>query len=133
MDSISLSLPLEQSGASVAAGPVDWNHLDRQTMADTDLAREILAMFMDQSQALLRAVREAGTPRARGDAAHMLKGSARAVGAFGVAYVAGCIESLPADAPDGAVLEAVAQLHAAVAEARSAIASKLSGEARPGL
>jgi HPt (histidine-containing phosphotransfer) domain-containing protein len=134
VNSISVRRPPAQAGEGHPVGAVvDWDHLARQTMQDEALAREILGMFMDQSQDLLRALREARSAVDRADAAHTLKGSARAVGAFAVADAAAAVEMLPADAPDGPLLDAVARLHAAVAEARSAIAARLPGAAGPGL
>jgi HPt (histidine-containing phosphotransfer) domain-containing protein len=112
---------------------IDWDHFGRQTMGDAELARDILTMFLDQSNELLRAVRDARSTFDRRDAAHLLKGSARAVGAFGVAEAASRIESLSGDAGEGPLLEAVARLHAAVAEARSAMAARLPGGHGPGL
>ena len=112
---------------------LDHEHLRRQTMGDDGLGAEVLAMFLDQSAVLLRAVREAQGPRMRSDAAHTLKGSARAVGAFAVAETAHLVEMLAVESSEDAVLDAVARLHADVAEARSAIAAKLHGGTSPGL
>jgi len=120
------------SGA-LRSAVLDHEHLRRQTMGDDALGVEVLAMFLDQSAVLLRAVREAHEPRMRSDAAHTLKGSARAVGAFAVAETAHLVEMLATESSEDAVLDAVARLHADVAEARSAIAARLHGGTSPGL
>jgi HPt (histidine-containing phosphotransfer) domain-containing protein len=74
--------------------PIDWAHLSRFTLNDTALEREVLGLFaMDAPRYLAKMV----TARGRKDwieAAHTLKGSARAVGAWSVAESAEVAESL---------------------------------------
>lgn len=118
------------AGAGRMAPVLDKDHLAAQTMGDPDLAREVMALFLDQSADVLRAVRETADPVARAEAAHLLKGSARAIGAARVAACAERVERLPAHAAEGEVLAAIADLHASVAEARAAIAAELDGNAR---
>jgi HPt (histidine-containing phosphotransfer) domain-containing protein len=112
---------------------LDRAHLAAQALDDPELAREVLAMFLDQSADMLRIVREALSPVDRRNAAHRLKGSARAVGAFRVAAASEQFECLPDDADEGAQLDRIAALHASVAEVRSAIAAELAGCDSPGL
>jgi HPt (histidine-containing phosphotransfer) domain-containing protein len=112
---------------------VDLEHLARQTMNDPELERQVVGMFFEQSALILRQVREAASPRQRSDAAHKLKGSAKAIGAWRVAEASSRVESLPVTAPDDHVLDAVAGLHATVAEARAAIAGLLQGGSTVGL
>ena len=112
---------------------LDKAHLAAQTCGDAALARAVLEMFLDQSADVLRAVRETRDPGSRSEAAHLLKGSSRAIGAVRVAAAAQEVEDLAADAADGLVLAAVAALHASVAEARAAIAAELDGNASQGL
>jgi HPt (histidine-containing phosphotransfer) domain-containing protein len=112
---------------------LDLRHLTAQTMGDADLARDVLGMFFEQSNDVLRRLRDARDPRVRSDAAHLLKGAARAVGAFAVAAEAERVESLADEADEGAVLAVVAGLHAAVAEARSVIAARLQDRQVGGL
>lgn len=112
---------------------LDTTQLAAQTCGDAALARTVLEMFLDQSAAVLRAVRESADARSRAEAAHLIKGSSRAIGAARVAAAAQRVEELGADDGEGAVLAAIAALHASVAEARAAIAAALDGNATQGL
>jgi HPt (histidine-containing phosphotransfer) domain-containing protein len=89
-------------------GPIDIAHLERMTLGDETLQREVLAMFSAQSVGLI----------GRLALAHTLKGSARAIGAFRVADAA---ESLEAAIPAGDPTEMLAELHEAIVQARTAI------------
>ncbi len=112
---------------------LDKAHLSAQTLGDEALARSVLEMFLDQSAEVLRTVRDTRDAVARSQAAHLLKGSSRAIGAMRVAVAAQQVEDLSPAAPEGEVLAAVAALHASVAEARAAIAAELDGNASHGL
>ena len=73
-------------------GPIDTGHLDRMTLGDAGLEREVLAMFSAQAVGLVQVV----SPTLPSDAvalAHTLKGSARAIGAFAVADAAEIFEA----------------------------------------
>jgi len=94
--------------------PIDREHLARQTMGDAALARELLDMFAEQAVRLAGEIRAEADGRRRGDLAHTLKGSARALGAWEVASAAEAVES-------EAVPEAFARLASSVAEAVQAI------------
>ena len=98
-------------------GPIDTAHLQRMTLGDASLEREVLAMFSAQAVSLVSAL--AGLPTDSGALAHTLKGSARAIGAFAVADAASSLEDLIRRGADRA--EALAQLNDAVAQARAAI------------
>ena len=99
-------------------GPLDFDHLERMTLGEKALEREVLEMFVAQSARLLDAL--ATLPAETSALAHTLKGSARAIGAF---KVAGCAATLEAagQGNDGAL----AALRDAVAEARTAIEARL--------
>jgi HPt (histidine-containing phosphotransfer) domain-containing protein len=75
---------------------IDSSELARQTFGDAALAREIVAMFADQTPALLAALL-ATRGQARADVAHRLKGSALAVGATALARSAAALEIAPDD------------------------------------
>ncbi len=92
-------------------------------MGDEEVQREVAGLFMDQTASVLKVLREAAHAPQRVDAAHQLKGSARAVGAWRVAAAAEIVERLGPDASDDQLMEAMAGLHASVAEARAAIAA----------
>jgi HPt (histidine-containing phosphotransfer) domain-containing protein len=87
------------------------------TLGDVSLEREVLAMFSAQAVGLAGAL--AALPSDARALAHKLKGSARAIGAFGVADAAACLEALIQNGGDPA--EALADLTDAVAQARAAI------------
>ena len=98
-------------------GPIDIDHLQRMTLGDASLEREVLAMFSAQSVSLI-----AGLTAKSADAtalAHMLKGSARAIGAFRVADAAELLEAGLRNGDDPS--QALAEVDDAVAEARAAI------------
>jgi HPt (histidine-containing phosphotransfer) domain-containing protein len=98
-------------------GPIDIEHLGRMTLGDTSLEHEVLAMFAAQSVTLIGAL--AALPQNAGALAHTLKGSARAIGAFGVADAAERLEVALKNGDNQA--DALAGVKDAVAQARSAI------------
>ncbi len=98
-------------------GPIDIEHLGRMTLGDAVLEHEVLAMFSAQAVGLIATLATVSTDAAA--LAHTLKGSARAIGAFGVAEAAGRVEAALRSGDDPA--EALAELNEAVAQARSAI------------
>jgi len=102
-------------------GPLDFDHLERMTLGEKALEREVLEMFVAQSARLLDAL--ATLPAETSALAHTLKGSARAIGAF---KVAGCAAALETAGQCGQCGDAaIAALRDAVAEARTAIAARL--------
>ena len=102
-------------------GPIDIEHLERMTLGDASLEREVLAMFAGQAVRLSGAL--ATLPADAGALAHTLKGSARAVGAFLVAEAAERLEAVIQSRDDPAL--ALAELNEAIAQARVAIDAML--------
>jgi HPt (histidine-containing phosphotransfer) domain-containing protein len=98
-------------------GPIDLAHLQRMTLGDSSLEREVLAMFAAQAAGLMDNLVK--LPPDVAELAHTLKGSARAIGAFRVADAAEWLETAVRDHSDAA--KALMALNDAVAEARSAI------------
>jgi HPt (histidine-containing phosphotransfer) domain-containing protein len=98
-------------------GPIDFAHLNRMTLGDGGLEREVLAMFSAQAARLVGQI--AALAGNAGGLAHTLKGSARAIGAFAVADAAGRFEEALARGADTA--EPLTELGKAVALARTAI------------
>ena len=98
-------------------GPIDIAHLERMTLGNPDLEREVLAMFSAQALGLAAALGK--LPSDAGALVHTLKRSARAIGAFAVADAASRLEVLLRKGADPA--EALHQLNEAVTEARTAI------------
>src|SRR4249919_3893544 len=102
-------------------GPIDFDHLKRMTLGDASLEQEVLAMFAAQSTKLIGTL--AALPADAGALAHTLKGSARAIGAFGVGEAAARLEQALANGSDPSDL--LAELAEAIALARSAIEAVL--------
>jgi HPt (histidine-containing phosphotransfer) domain-containing protein len=98
-------------------GPIDIEHLRHMTLGDASLEREVLAMFSAQAVSLSGAL--ATLPADTGALAHTLKGSARAIGAFGVADAAGHLEAAIQNGDDPA--HALTELNEAIAQASMAI------------
>ena len=102
-------------------GPIDFAHLKRMTLGDASLEQEVLAMFAAQSAKLIGTL--ATLPAEAGALAHTLKGSARAIGAFGVADAAARLEAALANGSDPS--DPLAELGDAVALTRTAIEAVL--------
>lgn len=101
---------------------IDLEHLSHQTGGDLALERELLTLFSQQCVRHLRTIHGSADDNARRDAAHTLKGAARAIGAWQVADAADLIEqqlAAPGSRPHEASMDA---LTLAAAEARAAIA-----------
>ncbi len=93
---VNLSHNLRCGDQNPAEAVLDLVHLSRQTFGDHALETELLALFERQAAQLaggLAAPRSMGDTGARIDLAHMLKGSARSVGAFAVAAAAEAYET----------------------------------------
>jgi HPt (histidine-containing phosphotransfer) domain-containing protein len=78
----------------VTAIDLDVAHLNRQTMGDADLRRDVLGLARDQFAELAGEITRSPAA-ARADLAHRLKGAARAVGAFALADAAVAVEAAP--------------------------------------
>ncbi len=98
-------------------GPIDFTHLQRMTLGDDSLEREVLEMFSAQSSRLLGAL--ANLPADSAALAHTLKGSARAIGAFAVADAAAHLEAQIKSGADTTL--ALVELDGAIAQACAAI------------
>lgn len=101
--------------------PIDLSHLQRMSVGDAALEREVLTLFVTQAARLAGAL--SASP---GDAAalvHTLKGSALGIGAFAVAEAAQRLEAVLREGGDRD--EALAALQFALAAAREAIAELL--------
>jgi HPt (histidine-containing phosphotransfer) domain-containing protein len=104
---------------------LDLTHLARQTFGDRALEREVLALFEQQCVRLLPLIVAGEDLTERADAAHTLKGAARAVGAWRIASLAGTLEEA---LDDGRAAETLARLDGklekAIAETRAALAER---------
>ena len=74
--------------------PIDWTHLSRFTLNDRALEQEVLSLFAMEAPRYLARMRTATSRKDWIEAAHTLKGSARAVGAWAIAECAQAAEAL---------------------------------------
>lgn len=74
--------------------PIDWAHLTRFTLNDTSLEQEVLGLFAMDAPRYFAKMQSAANLKDWAEAAHTLKGSARAVGAWAVAECAQAAEAL---------------------------------------
>lgn len=116
VENMAFAMPGGETCGHSRIRPVDLAHLSRQTMGDRDLEREVLSLFLNQAQVVGERMQGA-TPQERVLLAHGLKGSARGIGAFRVADVAGMVEAEPAS---GANLRSLAE---AIVDVRTFIAA----------
>jgi HPt (histidine-containing phosphotransfer) domain-containing protein len=115
----SIMKQFEQRADSSFASAIDVVHLNRQTMGDRSLEREVLELFRRQARILLFRFDALTNPEERAHVAHTLKGSARGVGASRVAFAAEELERAAISGePTG---KALAELAESVAEVTSAI------------
>jgi len=113
------------SGAVPAAAAIDRVHFASLTFGDRALEREVLELFDLQAELLLMRIPGA-PPQAMATLAHTLKGSARGVGAWGVARAAEAVERAAGAAGSEAERALAAkELARAVEEARAEIAALL--------
>jgi HPt (histidine-containing phosphotransfer) domain-containing protein len=111
--------------------PVDIAHLARYTLGDKALEREVLGLFVAEMPRRIVALREACSEKEWKMAAHTLKGSSRAVGAWRIAHLAQQAEQLSVLTDVAACAVAVLRLVEAAAEAEAYIA-RLEREAPAG-
>ena len=105
--------------------PIDRTHLARYTCGNRALEEEVLQLFAEHAPIYLHELRMAGSEKAWRQAAHTLKGSARAVGAFCVADRAEWAEALLDNSDLTVRARSLAGLEEAVEEARRHIAKLL--------
>jgi Hpt domain len=105
------------------AQPIDRAHLFRMTLGDHSLECEVLALF-DQQAGLLLARMGETDPAGVAALAHTLQGSARGIGAWGIARAAEALE-VAARAKTVELQPAMNVLSSATDEARRAIAELL--------
>ena len=112
------------------AEPVDFQHLARYTLGEPELEREVLELFCSQSVLYLEQLRAAMSESDWKHAAHSLKGSARAIGAWRAAQAAERAEALYGEAVQDEGLAQFRQarideIEASLREAEAFIASVL--------
>lgn len=117
-------------GDKLAGDPVDRTYLARFTMGNAAVEREVLQLFADQAPAYLQQLRDAPANKAWKQAAHTIKGSASAIGAWRLARLAEMAERIDVESDAGLCEahrdDAVAALATAVDEACRFIARVLA-------
>jgi HPt (histidine-containing phosphotransfer) domain-containing protein len=117
------SLPAD--GRKLRSRPVDLVHLSRYTLGERALEREVLDLFCTQSLAYLEQLRAARTDKEWREAAHSLKGSAQAIGAWGAAAAAEQAEAVSGEVLAAARPARLLAIGASLDEARAYIRSLL--------
>ena len=116
-----------QEAGQSSATPVDFAFLDSQTDGDRALQDDVLALFLSQARRLIPTLPRLSC-EAQGDVAHLLKGSARGIGAWAIADATEAYE-----AADPALRPALFQRLAAAFEwAEAAIQARLTAAAEAG-
>ncbi len=111
------------------ADAIDRAYLARFTLGNAALEREVLGLFAAQVPIYLTRLREAPTARAWKEAAHTIKGSAAAIGAWRLARFAEMAERIDVEATtargEGHRDEVVAAVATAIEDACGYIARVL--------
>ena len=122
-----MALEMPGSGGSRdEAAPIDHAYLARFTLGNTTLEHEVLELFADHAPTYLLRLMAATTDRAWYEAAHTLKGSARAVGARQVGALAEEAERIKGFSDPEARAASIDALSAALGDARQYIADLVS-------
>jgi len=115
----------------LAGNPIDRAYLARFTLGSAALEREVLQLFAEQAPLYVERLRDANGRKAWKDAAHTIKGSASAVGAWRLARFAEMAEQIDVEArvacAEGCRDEAVAAVAMATEEACRFIARLFTG------
>lgn len=112
-----LSLIEPQANDSI----IDYAHLRRYTFGDVALEREVLGLFIMQLPVTIAALQHGESETDRRRAAHTLKGSARAVGAWRIAALAEAAEHVLSKGSAAALKQAVADILVAARDVEAAI------------
>jgi HPt (histidine-containing phosphotransfer) domain-containing protein len=103
---------------------LDLDHLRRQTFGDVALERELLALFIEQCGKLFPLLSGDDLRGDRAVAAHTLKGSARAIGAWRLASLAEPLEAALMDQGPEAAGLLMRDFGAAIEATRQAVAER---------
>lgn len=121
--------PLDSDVTPSRTGPpIDLDHLRRYTFGDEKLEREVLELFFAHAPGIVMEMKSAISETSRRHAAHSLKGSALAVGAWEVARRAEQLEMCVAR--HGEAVGILEGLETAVDQARRFIAASSADRGR---
>lgn len=101
--------------------PIDLKHLRRYTMGDVSLEREVMQLFLAQLPKTIAALSGAVNDHEWRIAAHTLKGSGRAIGAWRIARLAEQAERLAGVKNRAAHVDVINRIEDAVTEAEGFI------------
>ena len=91
--------PIEEYSNSHCADAIDFEHLERYTMGNTELEQEILQLFCEQCDTYVSSLKDSlEDPEGWKQATHALKGSSRGVGAWRIAAETQAAELMVGDA-----------------------------------
>lgn len=107
--------------SNLQLSPVDLKHLRRYTLGDRALEHEVLELFLTQLPATIASLGAACNDRDWLMAAHTLKGSGRAVGAWRIARLAEQAERAAPWKNPAQLQQTLALIEVAAEEARSYI------------
>ena len=117
--------PHAEEGRKTSSRPVDLVHLSRYTLGERALEREVLALFCSQSSIYIERLHTARSDKDWKDAAHSLKGSATAIGAWRAAAAAANAEALSSEASAEARALRLGEIESSVREAEDYIGTLL--------
>jgi HPt (histidine-containing phosphotransfer) domain-containing protein len=118
-------VPQAAEGRRTSSRPVDLVHLSRYTLGERALEREVLELFCSQSSIYLQRLQAARSDKDWKDAAHSLKGSATAIGAWRAAAAAASAEALSGEALSQARALRLREIESSLQEAESYIGALL--------
>lgn len=118
-------VPQAAEGRRTSSRPVDLVHLSRYTLGERALEREVLELFCSQSSIYLQRLHAARSDKDWKDAAHSLKGSATAIGAWRAAAAAARAEALSGEALSQARALRLREIESSLQEAESYIGALL--------
>ena len=114
-------VPQAEEGRKTSSRPVDLVHLSRYTLGERELEREVLELFCSQSLIYIERLQSARSDKDWRDAAHSLKGSATAIGAWRAAAAAASAEAMSSEASAEARALRLGEIESSVREAESYI------------
>jgi HPt (histidine-containing phosphotransfer) domain-containing protein len=114
-----------EHGRKPSSRPVDLVHLSRYTLGERALEREVLELFCTQAYVYLERLREAQSDKDWKDAAHSLKGSASAIGAWRAAEAAQRAETLSGETLIEARVFRLREIESSLREAETYIGALL--------
>jgi HPt (histidine-containing phosphotransfer) domain-containing protein len=118
-------VPQAAEGRKSSSRPVDLVHLSRYTLGERALEREVLELFCSQSSIYIERLHAARSDKDWKDAAHSLKGSATAIGAWRAAAAAASAEALSGEALSQARALRLSEIESSVREAERYIGALL--------